>query len=271
MAESSKSSDTPGQTLARSGGMGRCLPLIILLAVMLLTYGMGWHTYVSFRTVGTHYDTLRSFIAANLSASLAIYLVLYVTVVALSLPVAGVMTISGGLLFGWQIGAPVTVVGATVGATLIFLIARTSIGEALVAQAGPWLVKLRDGFSENALSYLLFLRLVPAFPFAIVNLAAAVLGVPLRTYIVGTALGIIRGTTAFSFAGAGLGSVVEAQNVAYRACIAKRSAETQSTCPFSIDPGAILTRELVIALALLGSVALIPIAFKWWKARNAEN
>ncbi len=259
---------TPGPPTSVRGGLGRWLPLAVLVLLMLLAYGMGWHKHLSFRTIGANYDALRTFIGANLFAALAIYLALYIAVVALSLPVAGVMTISGGLLFGWQIGAPVTIVGATIGATLIFLIARSSIGEALAAQAGPWLAKLREGFRDNALSYLLFLRLVPAFPFAIVNLAAAVLGVPLRAYVVGTALGIIPGTTAFSFAGAGLGSVVEAQNVAYKACVAKRPADTNSACTFSIDPGAILTRELIIALALLGFVALIPVAVKWWKARN---
>ena len=114
--------------MSRADGVRRWLPLAVLVALMLLSYGMGWHRHLSFRTIGTHYDALRGFIDANLLTALAIYLALYISVVALSLPVAGVLTISGGLLFGWQIGAPVTIVGATVGATLIFLIARTSIG-----------------------------------------------------------------------------------------------------------------------------------------------
>ena len=91
------------------------------------------------------------------------------------------MTLAGGLLFGWQLGAALTVVAATIGATALFVIARTSFGTSLAAKAGPSLAKLRDGFKENALSYLLFLRLVPAFPFFIVNLAPALLGVPLKT------------------------------------------------------------------------------------------
>jgi uncharacterized membrane protein YdjX (TVP38/TMEM64 family) len=256
------SPESGGTAVASS--LKRWLPLIVLAGLMALAFAMGWHKYLSFKTIGTNYDALRGFIGQNLAASLALYLGIYVAVVALSLPAAGVLTISGGLLFGWQIGAPATVVGATVGATIIFLIARSSLGEALAAQAGPWLEKLRDGFRENALSYLLFLRLVPAFPFAVVNLAAAVLGVPLRTYVLGTALGIIPGTTAFSFAGAGLGSVVEAQNAVYKECLAKGAGD----CVYSIDTAALVTKELLIAFALLGLVALIPVAVKKWKERR---
>ncbi len=258
-----------GKAAPRSN-LRRWLPLIALAALMLLAFGMGWHKVLSFKTIGMNYDALRGFIGQNLLAALALFVLVYIAVVALSLPGASIMTISGGLLFGWQFGAPATVVGATIGATLIFLIARSSIGETLAAKAGPWLEKLRDGFKDNALSYLLFLRLVPAFPFVIVNLAAAVLGVPLRTYVLGTALGIIPGTTAFSFAGAGLGSVVEAQNAVYKACLAKAPAHAESACPYSIDTSALVTKELLIAFALLGVVALIPVAIKKWNQRHAN-
>lgn len=245
----------------------RWLPLLVLAALMALAFAMGWHKYLTFKTIGMNYDALRGYISAHLLTSVALYVLTYIAVVALSLPGAGLMTISGGLLFGWQVGAPATVVGATIGATVIFLVARSSLGEALATKAGPWLDKLKDGFKDNALSYLLFLRLVPAFPFLVVNLAAAVLNVPLRTYVLGTAIGIIPGTTAFSFAGAGLGSVVEAQNAAYKACLAQTGG-SPVTCPYTIDTGALVTRELLIAFALLGVVALIPVAIKRWKERR---
>jgi len=179
------------------------------------------------------------------------------------------MTLSGGLLFGWQIGAPATIVAATIGATLIFLVARSSLGEGLAAKAGPWLARLSEGFKENALSYLLFLRLVPAFPFVVVNLAPAVLGVPLGTYVLGTFLGIIPGSTAFSIAGAGLGSVVEAQNAAYAGCLAKNPGATDAVCPYTIDTSKLVTTELLVAFAALGVVSLIPVAVKFWSKRNA--
>jgi len=260
---------SPGQPPAAGASLRRWLPLALLGGLMALAFGMGWHEYLSFKTIGLNYAALKGFISANLVVALLLYVLAYIAVVALSLPGGLIMTLAGGLLFGWQIGAPATVVGATIGATIIFLIAKTSFGEALAAKAGPWLGKLREGFHENALSYLLFLRLVPAFPFVVVNLAPALLGVPLRTYVIGTLLGIIPGTTAFSFAGAGLGSVVEAQNAAHAACVAANPGTAEASCPYTIDTSALVTKELLIAFALLGVVALIPVAIKKWSSRNA--
>lgn len=251
--------------------LGRWLPLIALAAIMALVFAMGWHKYLSFKTIGLNYEALKTFIASNTLTALLAYMLVYIVVVALSLPGGLIMTLAGGLLFGWQIGAPATVIAATIGATLLFLAAKTSFGETLAAKAGPSLATLREGFKENALSYLLFLRLVPAFPFVIVNLAPALLGVPLRTYVLGTFLGIIPGTTAFSVAGAGLGSVVEAQNASYQSCLAAAPAHPDTACPYSIDTSALVTKELLAAFALLGVVALIPIAIKRWKGRNAKE
>jgi uncharacterized membrane protein YdjX (TVP38/TMEM64 family) len=247
----------------------RWLPLLVLAGLMALAFSMGWHKLLSFQTIGQNYEALRGFISGNLALALAAFMLTYIAVVALSLPGGLIMTLSGGLLFGWQIGAPATIVAATIGATIVFLIAKTSFGETLAAKAGPWLSKLQDGFKENALSYLLFLRLVPAFPFVVVNLAPALLGVPLRTYVLGTFLGIIPGTTAFSFAGSGLGSVVEAQNALHAACLAKNPADPLVACPYTIDTSALVTTELLVAFALLGVVALIPVVYKTWRQRHA--
>lgn len=246
-------------------GIGRWLPLIVLAALMLLVFAMGWHKYLSFKTIGLNYEALQAFISENLIVALLIYMAAYIAVVALSLPGGLIMTLAGGLLFGWQLGVPATIIAATIGATLIFLIAKSSLGETLAAKAGPWVGKLREGFQQNALSYLLFLRLVPAFPFAVVNLAPALLGVPLRTYVIGTFIGIIPGTAAYSIAGAGLGSVVEAQNKVYNACLA---AKGEANCTYTIDFSALVTKELVIAGVALGFVALIPVVYNWYKKRN---
>ncbi|MDX2258604.1 MAG: VTT domain-containing protein [Hyphomicrobiaceae bacterium] len=253
---------------ASRSGLARWLPLLVIAGLMALTFAMGWHKLLSFKTIGLNYEALKAFISENLAVALATYVLAYIAVVALSLPGGLVMTLTGGLLFGWQIGAPATVVGATIGATIIFLVARSSFGESLAAKAGPWIGKLREGFKENALSYLLFLRLVPAFPFVVVNLAPALLGVPLGTYVVGTLVGIIPGTTAFSIAGSGLGSVVEAQNAAYNACLAKNPGAGDALCPYTIDTTKLVTTELVVAFAALGFVALIPVALKKWNNRH---
>ncbi len=255
----------------RSSSVTRWVPLVVLVAVMALVFGMGWHRLLSFETIGRNYADLRAFIASNLVAALAIYIALYIAVVALSLPGGLVMTLSGGLLFGWKIGAPATVVAATAGAAVLFLIAKSSLGETLAARAGPWLARLRDGFQENALSYMLFLRLVPVFPFFIVNLAPALLGVPFSTYVLGTFFGIIPGTVAFSVAGSGLGSVVEAQNAVHAACLERQSREPNLDCVYTIDTGHLITGELIAAFVLIGVVALIPVAVKRWNARNGST
>ncbi len=253
---------------SRTSGIGRWLPLIFMAALAVLVFAMGWHRYLSFQTIGLNYEALQSYIGGSLILALLLYMGAYIAVVALSLPGGLVMTLAGGLLFGWQIGVPATVIAATIGATLIFLIAKTSVGETLAASAGPWVGKLRQGFQDNALSYLLFLRLVPVFPFAIVNLVPALLGVPLRTYVVGTLLGIIPGTAAYSFAGAGLGSVVEAQNKVYSSCVARKG---EGGCVYTIDFSQLVTTELVMAGVALGFVALIPVAYNWYKKRTNNH
>lgn len=253
---------TSNQPAASGSAMRRYLPVIVLAAVMAVVLGMGWHKYLSFKTIGLNFELLKGFVSDNLALALLAFCAVYIAVVALSLPGGLVMTLTGGLLFGWLLGATATVVAATVGATLLFLIAKTSFGESLAAKAGPWLGKLTDGFKENAFNYLLFLRLVPAFPFVVVNLAPALLGVPLKTYVLATFFGIIPGTLAFSFAGAGLGSVIEAQNASYQACLAAKPANPNVDCPYSIDTSALVTKELLAAFVLLGVVALIPIALK---------
>lgn len=253
-----------------SSALKRWLPLVLLVALMAVGFAMGWHKYLSFKTIGVNYESLRTFIADNFILALAAYMAIYIAAVALSAPGGLVMTIAGGLLFGWKAALPATVVAATIGATILFLIARSSFGDSLAAKAGPSLAKFRDGFKENALSYLLFLRLVPVFPFFLVNIAPALLAVPLRTYVLGTFFGIIPGTAAFTVAGSGLGSVVEAQNKIYAACLASQPDNPDVACPYTIDTSALLTRELLAAFVLLGVVALIPVAMKYLRGRNVQ-
>ena len=237
----------------------RILPLAVLLLVMGVVIQQEWYRYISFDRIVAHQGELEAFVGDYHILALLAYMALYVAVVALSLPGGALLTITGGFLFGLFGGALATVVAATAGASILFLIAKTSLGEPLAARAGPWLGKLRQGFQENALSYLLFLRLVPAFPFWLVNLAPAVLGVSLRTYVIGTFFGIIPGTTAFTFLGVGLQSVIDRQRAD---CIRERL----ETCTFSI--AGLVTTEMLLAFTALGVVALIPIAVRKWRGRR---
>jgi uncharacterized membrane protein YdjX (TVP38/TMEM64 family) len=226
---------------------------------------MGWHRYLSLEALAENREVLRAYIASNLVLSLLAFVALYAAVVALSLPGGAVLTLAGGFLFGWLLGGVASIVAATIGASVVFLIARSALGDLLAARAGPWLSRFRQGFQEDAFSYLLFLRLVPIFPFWLVNLAPGLLGVSFATYVATTFLGIIPGTFAYSLAGSGLDSVIRAQQAAHQSCLAKMGPEGQESCPYTLDPGALLTPELIIGLVALGLVALIPVAVKWFR------
>lgn len=187
----------------------RFLPLIFIATVIVLFVAMDLGRFISFDSLKEHRETLNSWVSAYpLLAPLA-YILLYVVVVAFSLPGGAVMTISGGFLFGALLGGTYAVVGATIGATALFLVAKTSIGDFLMAKAGPGIGKLQAGFSDNAMSYMFVLRLVPIFPFFLVNLAPAFLGVSLRVYLIATFFGIMPATFVYALAGSGLGSVFD--------------------------------------------------------------
>jgi uncharacterized membrane protein YdjX (TVP38/TMEM64 family) len=248
----------------------RILPLVVLAGVAALVISQGWHKYLTLESIAENRDVLKGYINENALLTLLAYMGIYIVVIALSLPGGVFLTLTGGFLFGWLIGGMATVVAATIGATIIFLIAKTSFGEPLAERAGPRLDKLRAGFQDNALNYLLFLRLVPLFPFWLINLAPALLGVGLGTYVIGTFFGIIPGTFAFAYAGVGLDSVIEAQQQAYRDCLKGQSAGGAQSCEFTLDPGALVTSELLIAFAALGVVALLPVILKKFRKNPAS-
>jgi uncharacterized membrane protein YdjX (TVP38/TMEM64 family) len=247
-----------GKERGRRHALMRYLPLAVLLLAMAVAFATGAHRYLKLEKLIAHRDDLQAFVATHELKALAVYVLIYIGVVALSVPGAVFLTVFGGFLFGWLLGALATVIGAAIGAIIVFLIASTSFGDALVARAGPRLRRLADGFREDAFAYLLFLRLVPLFPFWLVNLAPALFGVPLKTFALATAVGIVPGTFAFAFAGAGLDSVITAQKAAKMACIAAGGTD----CYLRIDLHALVTPKLLIALGVLGVVALIPVVLR---------
>lgn len=250
------------------GSLLRWLPLAVLLAAMAAAFAAGLHRHVAPGALVVHDMALRDMIGEHFAVMLAAYAMLYVVVVALSVPGGLVLTLAGGYLFGWQVAAPVTVLAATGGAGLVFLTARSALGETLVARAGPRLVALREGFARNALSYMLFLRLVPAFPFWLVNIAPALLGVPFSVFVIGTAVGIIPGTFVIAFLGSGLGGMIAAQRAAYERCLAAAPAGAGEGCAARLDVAAIVTPELIAGLAALGLLALLPVAVKKLRGRR---
>lgn len=247
----------------------RLWPLLVLVAATGFVLAMGWQRYLTLEALAENRQALRGLIDGNMLLSLAAFVALYTVVVALSLPGGAVLTLAGGFLFGWLFGGVASIIGATIGATIVFLIARSALGEFLASRAGPWLSRFREGFQQDAFSYLLFLRLVPIFPFWLVNLAPGLLGVSFGTYVATTFLGIIPGTFAYALAGNGLDSVIAAQQAAHQSCLAKMGPGGQESCSYALDPGALLTPELIAGLVALGLVALVPVAVKWFRRRAA--
>ncbi|MGE3245495.1 MAG: TVP38/TMEM64 family protein [Beijerinckiaceae bacterium] len=264
---STQGTSSEGAAKGARAALWRWAPLALIALALAGVWAAGLTRYLTFEQLLASRARLAGYIDAHLVLALLLYAGIYIGSVALSLPGALVLTIAGGFLFGGWLGGAVTLVSATIGATLLFLAARTSLGEALTRRAGPWTGKLRDGFKEDAASYLLFLRLVPVFPFWLVNLAPALFGVKLSTFVWTTLAGIAPGTFAFSLAGAGLDSVAAAQRKAYEACVAAGRAG----CSFDISPQQLVTRELILAFAAIGLAALIPVALKKFRSRNAKT
>jgi uncharacterized membrane protein YdjX (TVP38/TMEM64 family) len=245
----------------------RLLPLIILAALVAAVLLSDFRNVLSLETLVRHRQAIGAFMAEHRLAGLAIFVLTYIVVVALSVPGALWLTLTGGVLFGPVLGTIATVVGATIGATIIFKIAQSALGEGLLRRAGPRAAKIAEGIQADAFNYLLFLRLVPAFPFFLVNLAAALVAVPLWTFVAATVIGIIPATFAFTLAGAGLDSVIAAQAATFDACV----AAGRSDCRVTFDPTHVLTPQLVGALVALGVVAMVPVVVKRWRARRQAS
>ena len=243
--------------------IGRMIPVAMVAGALAVILSAGWHHHLSFETLARHRAAIDGFVAEHFSMAVAVFVALEVAVIGLSIPGAVILTVAAGIVFGWWVAAVAVVVGATLGATLIFLVARTACGSNAARRAGPRFSRIAGGLRAHAFSYLLFLRLMPVFPFWLVNLAPAVLGVGLRTFVGATLIGIIPGTVAFTLVGAGLDSVLKPQGAAYRHCLAVGGRD----CHLGFHMQAILTPQVVAALAALGLLALIPILVRHWRPR----
>ena len=149
------------------------------------------------------------------------------------------------------------------GASILFAITRFATGDTVAS--GPQIAKLSAGFKRSALNYMLFLRLVPIFPFCLVNVVPAILGIKFRTFLIGTLIGITPGTMAFAIVGSGLDDVISTAKAAQSAC---QAASATAQCPFSIGLHALVTPQLQIAFAMLSVLALAPIVVNQWRQRH---
>ena len=223
-------------------------PIYIILGGLALAISQGWHTHLSPAALGENAVYLNNLVQENFLLVLVAFIAIYILATSFMVP-ASALTIGGGFLFGLGVGVPAILVGATVGACILFLAAKSSVGEALKSIAGPFVGKMEAGFNESPLSYLFTLRLIPIFPFAVVNIAPAILGAKFRDFFIATAIGMIPGTVAYAWIGAGLrGTLLDA-----------------AAAGESVDVGAIVgaaAKNMIPAFFALAVVALIPAMYK---------
>lgn len=244
------SDDTTQDTKPQTSIWVRLWPVYLIAAGLFAAWQFGLFDYLSIETLREQNAALQAFVDDNLFLAVAAYIGIYAAATLFMLPGALWITISGGLLFGLVGGSIATVIGATTGASLLFLAAKTSIGKSLGEKAGGFIRKMEKGFNENAISYMFALRLLPIVPFPVANIAPALLGAKYRDFAVTTALGIIPGVVAYTWIGASLGATFDA-------------GETQSLFD--------AVKNFVPAFIALGLVALLPVAYKKIAGRKAAQ
>ncbi len=227
----------------------RLIPILVLIGGLVTFFALGFDKYVTLTALEENRQLLADWVRDTGILALVVFVAVYAVATGFSLPAAAIITISGGFLFGPWLGGGLSVIGATLGASALFLAARYAFADFLRARAGPAIRKMEAGFQENALSYMLFLRLIPAFPFFIVNLVPAFLGVGFGTYVVGTFIGIIPGSLVYASLGDGFSAIVEKGG--------------------DINLGIIFEPRFLLPIIGLAVLALIPIVYK--KLKNPPS
>ncbi len=192
--------------------------------------------YLSLDSLKSNRDQLLAYTENNFSLAVSLFILVYIVQTAFSLPGGAILTLAGGFLFGAFLGTLVVNIGATTGATLAFLAARYLLRDWVENKFGDRLGPIQAGFAQNAFSYLMTLRLIPAFPFFLVNLVSGLTRVKIGTYIGATALGIIPGSFVFAFAGRQLGTINSLSEIA--------------------------SPPVLLAFTFLGLLAIMPIVYR---------
>lgn len=222
--------------------------ITILIAVFSIAYIYGIQQYFSIETLYTYRDDLELILKENLILAIITFILVYIAAVVFSLPIASYLTVLGGFLFGSIQGTLFSVISATIGATILFILARSVLQDMLKAKFSHFIEKMSKGFNENAFSYLMTLRLIPAFPFVAVNIIPAFFNVSVKMFSLTTFLGIIPASFVFVQIGTGLDSILDQRG--------ELSFEN------------VLTLDLIIALVGLAMLSLMPVIYKYFKKKR---
>lgn len=226
----------PADTSATSSITGKIVVALLFLSAIAAFFLFDLKTYLSLDALKANRDNLLVFTQDHYVPAVALFILAYIFQTAFSLPGATIMTLAGGFLFGSLWGPLYVNIGATTGATLAFLAARYLFHQWVERKFGDRLGPIQDGFARNAFSYLLTLRLIPFFPFFLVNLLSGLTRVKVSTYVVATAIGIIPGSVVYAFAGRQLGTI---------------NALSELVSP-----------RLLLAFSLLGLLMLVPVIYR---------
>lgn len=225
----------------------RLWPLYVIGAGIIAAWQQGVFEYLSLEQLREQQDVLKGFVADNWLVAGLTYVGIYAVATLFMMPGALWITIAGGFMFGLVGGSIATVIGATLGASLLFFAARTSVGDSLRRMAGSYADKVRNEFQQSPLAYMFAMRFVPAMPFPIANIVPALLGAKYRDYFISTALGIVPGVVAYTWIGSGLSATFAAGE--------------------DPDLGAVAGNLLPAVIALL-IVSMLPVVYKKFFAKK---
>jgi len=214
----------------------------VVVALIALFFAFDLGRFFTLESLKTNRDVLTSFYQKNRFITAGAFIAVYIIQTALSLPGAAILSLAAGAIFGVVMGTLYVNIGATIGAALAFLAARYLFHDMIQSKFGPRLEKINRELETRGLNYLLFLRLVPLFPFFLINLGAGLTNMPLRTFVLGTLVGIIPGSIVFCNAGASLATITSLNEVA--------------------------TPRVLGSFALLGLFALVPVLYQKFKQKR---
>ncbi|HEX8693032.1 MAG TPA: TVP38/TMEM64 family protein [Longimicrobium sp.] len=217
----------------------------VIFGSLVAFFALGGQRWASFEALKEHREALLAFTRRNYAAMLVGAALVYTAATALSFPVGLAMSLAVGFLFGRWVGTALVVVSASVGSTLAFLSARYLFAESMRKKMGPRLQRLARGFHEDGFNYVLFTRLVPVFPFWLMNLVPAFTPVSTRTFFAATAIGILPGSFVFCWVGESLGRIESTREL--------------------------VSADVLLSLTLLGLLSLVPILWKKLRTRRRRG
>lgn len=227
--------------------LSRWIPLIILLIVLSFFFYFRLDKYVSFESLKNHRQLLLHWTSEHYFLTVSIYILIYIVGVAVSIPGAVFFTLAGGFLFGIWLGTLYVVIGATMGAIILFIAVKMALADWVLQKSSKWIKQMEKEFQENAFNYLLTLRLIPIFPFWLVNVISALLDVRLATFVSATFLGIIPGAFIYASVGHGLSTLFDSNQLP--------------------NLNIIFTPPILLPLLGLAILALLPVLYKFYKSK----